>query len=265
MSNPVKHVDVRMSKPLAILGRGATLEQYAQYAHLFEKIYLVNPFTEEITKLGDKYFKGKQLVHVVSRGNDCRMRKEQYELFSEYIITGNITNVRARGLPGYAPTTAVGSINYVHFQPIPECMKDRGFPLVIWNDITAILHKMPDLSYEELIKQIEVDYSDVIAANLARATSTTRCWPTTGMFAIDLALMLEHPTVVYLFGFDFYQNTDLYFIGKKKSHQTKEAQELMEHYLRHLVREFHDATFRSVDQHSEITEPNWEILKPLEQ
>lgn len=241
-----------MSSPIAILGRGISLKRYAALAHLFEKVYLVNPFTREIEKLGVEHFEGKELVHVVSKGNDCRLRESQYALFPKVTVTANATK-------------NVFPVHYLNFQPSPDCMKDRGFPLVGWDDITAILSRLPDLTHEALILRLDEEYADVITVNNARATASIRCWPTTGLFAIDLALMAENPQVVYLFGFDCYsRGIDSYFIRKHKSHQTKNARDIMRYYLGHLVKEFTATLFYSADEQPDITEPNWAMIPTME-
>lgn len=257
-----------MSKPIAILGRGTSLRRYIRFAHLYDQIYLVNPFTAEIEKLGRKFFQGKEVVHVISHGNDCRLRKEQYELFSKFIITANMTKGTppAPAMKNFPATQSLGSVSYVHFQRMAESMRDRGFPLIGWHEIATILHTEGDgeshLTHDELLVQLETEFSDVISANNERATSSIRCWPTTGMFAIELALTTEKPEEIHLFGFDCFRNgSDSYFIGRRKSHQNKDAQKVMRYYLRHLVREFSATAFRSADDQPDIIESNWEMLQ----
>ena len=254
-----------MSK-IAVLGRGTSLRRYAQFSHLFEKVYLVNPFSAEIQKLGSQHFQGKELVHVVSRGNDCRLKQDQYKLFAKTTTTANITKgiQPPKAMPGGTPTQAIGSFRYINFQPMSEAMKKRGFPLVGWNDVTLVLKNMGEITGNQhvaIIGQLEAGFSDVIAANNDRATSTTRCWPTTGLFAIELALVHDAPEEIYLFGFDCFQNgTDSYFIKRQKSHQTKDAQVVMKYYLKHLVQEFAATQFYSADDQPHIAEANWRTI-----
>lgn len=235
---------------IAVLGRGKSLSMYPEYAHLFKKVYLVNPFTREIDALGPEHFKGKELVHVISKGKDCRLTKEQYELFPTTTVTGNMSRANVPW-------------RYLNFKPLPDYMKDRGFPLVGWDDVALVLRNMTQ-EYAEVIGQLEAGFSDVIAGNLKRAETAFRCWPTTGIFAIDLALMTDKPWQIFLFGFDCFQNgTDAYFIETKKSHQSPDALLVMKFYLRKLVREFATlTTFRSADDLPEMREEaNWRTLR----
>lgn len=256
-------------KPIAICGRGTSLRRYAQFSQLFDKIYLVNPFSAEIEKLGRQHFKGKELTHVVSRGNDCRLKLDHYALFNKITTTANITKgiTPPRALRGEVPTQRIGSFRYINFKSMPDAMKKRGFPLVGWEEVTSILQQTT--KHADVIKQLETQFAEVIDANIERAsssenTSTTRCWPTTGIFAIELALISDSPQEVYLFGFDCFQKgTDSYFIGRRKSHQPKSAQEVMKYYLKYLVHAFGATQFHSADEQPHITEPNWNIVPIL--
>lgn len=256
-----------MSKPIAVLGRGTSLGRYAQFYELFEKVYLVNPFSAEIQKLGRQFFQGKELVHVVSKGIDCRLKQDHYKLFAKTATAANITKgvVSPRAMMGETPTQKIGITRYANFLPLSDAMRERGFPLVGSDDIALILKTMvdkePHLTHPAVLRQLEAGFSDVIAGNNERATSTTRFWPTTGLFAIELALVTDAPDEIHLFGFDCYQNgTDAYFIGRHKSHQTADAQKVMKYYLRHLVQEFNATLFRSADEQPHIKEANWETI-----
>ncbi len=259
-----------MSKPIAVLGRGTSLGRYAQFSHLFDKIYLTNPFIGEIEKLGEEHFKGKELVHVVSKGNDCRLKQDQYALFSKITVTANIITCVERPVALFdgTPTQSIAGIRYINFQVMPEPMRERGFPLIGWDDVALILRNMGDLTgvtHEAIVRYVEAGFSDVIAANNERSETTTRCWPTTGMFAVELALVMDSPEKIHLFGFDCFQKgTDSYFIGRQKSRQTKDALEVMTYYLRHLVKEFTATTFHSAAAQPDITEPNWKVMPHLE-
>lgn len=255
-------------KPIAVCGRGISLRRYAQFSHLFDKVYLTDPFSAEIQKLGVQHFKGKELVHVVSKGNDCRLKQDQYALFAKASTVANITKAiqSPKAMPDGTPTQRIGSFRYINFKPMSESMRERGFPLVGWNDVTLVLRNAEAISdHAAILGQLEAGFSDVIAANNERATSTTRCWPTTGIFAIELALVDDSPEEIHLFGFDCFQNgTDSYFIGKRKSHQTRDAQEVMKYYLNHLVQDYAATEFHSADEQPNITEANWRIIPHLE-
>lgn len=239
-----------MSSPVAILGRGTSLERYPEFAHLFPKVYLVNPFAEEIDKLGPEHFKGKELVHVVSKCADCRLRPDQYELFANVTTTANTTKRDSLAFP----------VAYPNFQVMPAYMQDRGFPLVEWSSVVMITQGLPRLPRKAIIETLEEYLSESIASRSRTARVSTRCWPTTGIFAIDLALMTEKPTAAWLFGFDCFQRgMSSYFVANKKSHQSEFAQEVMKYYLRELVIEF-SATFRSADDVPGIREENWELI-----
>lgn len=237
---------------VAILGRGTSLERYPEFAHLLPKVYLVNPFAEEIDKLGPEHFKGKELVHVVSKCADCRLRPDQYELFTNIVTTANTTKRDRR---------IAFPVDYPNFQPMPACMQDRGFPLVEWSSVAMITQGLPRLPHKAVIETLEEHLFESIASRSRAARVSTRCWPTTGIFAIDLALMTEKPTVAWLFGFDCFQRgVSSYFVANKKSYQSEFAQEVMRYYLRKLVMEFSTITFRSADEQPSIKEENWELI-----
>jgi len=238
-----------MSDTIAVLGRGISLRKYRQHHSKFNKIYIVNPFIQEINAIGTECFQGKELVHVVSGGADCRLPQRQYNLFPKLTIIGNAIHKRA--FP----------IKYYKFQPLPEFMTKRGFPLVGCNSMVEVLNDQPDITHEALIQQLNTEHADAIATRNFNATASTRYWPTTGMFAIDLALMSENPENIHLFGFDCFTNgVDSYFIGKKSSHQNKYAQEIMRYYLKKLVMEFADTQFHSADELPGMQQPNWNVI-----
>lgn len=237
-----------MSKPIAVLGRGTSLTKYRQNYQKFEKIYIANPFTQEIHKVGTQCFEGKELVHVVSAGVDCRLPQRQYNLFSKLTITGNAMHKRAF------------SIKYYRFQPLPEFMTTRGFSLMGCEAIVAMLCDQPDITHEALIEQLDTKHADAIEKINAVARISKRYWPTTGMYAIDLALMSDTPKEIYLFGFDFFTNDESYFIGRRKSHQSQDAKDVMRYYLKKLVKEFPDTTFYSADDLPGMREPNWNVI-----
>jgi len=101
----------------------------------------------------------------------------------------------------------------------PACMRPRGYPPVGWNKI---------------LKE---------KFTAAHKSNNGNCWPTTGLFAIDLALMENHPCEIHLFGFDFYN--DKYLIKQNRPYQTQDNPKVkcMYKYLQKLVDEFKDTRF----------------------
>lgn len=114
---------------------------------------------------------------------------------------------------------------------------------------------------------LEEHLSESIRSRTYNAKLTKRCWPTTGLFAIDLALMTEKVAEVWLFGFDCFQRgLDSYFIERRRSYQSEVGLAVMKYYLRKLVKEFSAwqdeiyVRFRSADEQPSITEENWELI-----
>lgn len=201
------------SNRIAVLGRGKSLTRYPHFAHLFDKLVLVNPFSREIETLGTDHFKGKELIHVVSKGSDCRLSPSHYKLFSKVTTTAN----------GPLPLFPWRS-KYPGFKLFS--MLERGLPTSLsWEEIDWMLLRREPLPATE-----------------------KRKWPTTGVFAIDLILHCYHPMEIYLFGFDFYGNGfDSYFVEIRKSYQTPESASVMKLYMEYLVGEFPEIQFRTAD------------------
>lgn len=231
----------------AVLGRGPSLRDYPSHSDRFEKIYIVNPFAEEIDTLGLEHFAHKHVVHLVGKSAAAILTQTQYKSLASIQIRANRPADRTvRGYP-------------VRIQGIASYMSKRGFPSVSPHLLVQALE--PGLSWEEYVTKLESEFADEVAQwKEAHPTTTGRYWPTTGMFAIDSALNEMVPDQMYLFGFELYSTgKDRYFIRSQNSCQPLYAVKLMKFYLEHLVKEFRTTQFFSAAQ-IEIDAPNWTVL-----
>lgn len=221
---------------VAVLGRGKSLVEYPKYSHLFDKIVLVNPFSREIDSLGEEHFSGK-LLHVICKALDCRLTDAHYRLFSEVVTTAN----------GKLPPSPWQS-KYPNFQLFD--MTEHGFPNSDELDM-LLIHAFLD-------EGIELDR---ILEKFPK--SKKRWWPTTGIFAIDLALELYYPQDVFLFGFDCYDDGfDSYMVGQHNSHQTPRTRRLMKLYLDRLVRHHPETVFWTANPTAlDEKRANWKAVK----
>ncbi len=206
---------------IAVLGRGMSLQVYRDYSHLFKKVYLVNGFDKDIKEAGLAHFKGKTITHVASRKGPTWLSKRVYKRFK---ITRVVTNA-------FKTNLITNRKNFFRTpQTIPKCMCERGYRPVGWKKI------------------IKDDFTGKLVSD------NKRCWPTTGLLAIDLALTENKPAELWLFGFDFY--TTPYLSGQKITKKTPEKLEMMKLHLGRLVWEYENTQFHCASKFK-VPAPNW--------
>lgn len=212
-----------MASRIAVLGRGLSLQIYRDYAHLFSKIYIVNNFKGDINEIGAQHLVGKEIIHVASRKGPNYLTKHQYKRLGVRRIQSNAFKaslVENRKLSPKSVST------------MPSYMKDRGYEPYGW---------------EKILK----------GEKGKKKSPNWRAWPTTGLLAIDLALVENKPDEIYLFGFDFYKKP--YLDGHTKD-QSEAKSQAMQMHLEKLVAEFHGTQFKCASD-VQVDASNWENIK----
>jgi len=196
-------------KRIAVLGRGQSLSIYRDYAKLFKKIYIVGNFNKEIYDVGIGSFRGKEIVHVAARKGKTSLKKKLYkELKIKRVQSCAFKTKLIENKDDFG----------VKLQTMPEYMKTRGYPPVGWDNIMSENYDAPLRSPNK------------------------RCWPTSGLTAIDLALVENNPDEIYLFGFDFYQKP--YLSSNQTCKKEPAKVEMMHIHLQKLINEYDKTKFK---------------------
>ena len=211
-----------MADKIAVLGRGQSLGIYRDYAKLFDKIYIVNNFNKEVYDVGIGSFRKKEVVHVAARKGKNALTKGLYRELK-------IKRVQSGAFKTRLITNAADF--HVKPQTMPEYMHERGYSPVGWDNVMADNHDVPLRSPNK------------------------RCWPTTGLTAIDLALVENKPKEIYLFGFDFYKKP--YLCSKQTCDKEEAKVKMMYIHLQKLVDEFKGTQFKCASE-LDIKGDNWE-------
>jgi hypothetical protein len=203
---------------LAILGRGRSVLGYAEHSAKFPRIYIVNTFNDEIQAIGKEHFAGKGLVHVQGPGFDHTLN--EYDIFSSVDIRKNNSSMTTYMMQrGYIATTT-------------------------WEEILEKSEE--ELDHEQLIMRLNEDHEEqLVEWKKQRPYISGRTWPTTGLFAIEFALVVERPEELYLFGFDFYESD---YVAKpvKLYKNTPTIVAMMKYHLEQLIDEFTNTHFHII-------------------
>ena len=193
-----------------VLGRGKSLARLFRWPWVArqEPVYLVNNMDEEIGPRGC----GRCITHVTGRKGATVMRSKTYKRLGIKRVVVNakdrehICNIkRYRGCD-------------VEIESRPMYMDGRGYK--------------------------SGDWKRILKGKSGGVTSDNgQCWPTTGLFAIELALVETSPKEMRLFGFDFY--TQDYLIKPNRKYQTQKNPKvkMMFVHMQKLVNEFKDTQF----------------------
>lgn len=233
-----------MEGSIAVLGRGDSLRRYRKYSHLFDKIYIAGRFRKEVRKLGIKHLKGKKIIHVVARGElpferlqykslNILYSQTQFHSFDQYVSS------KGRDCRRLFPSS-------MKFKLLPENMRNRGYP-VLWPEV-IVKHKDEFKDYKKLCRFLEETYKEKIMYRQARH-KRIRLWPTLGIFALDLALCVEKPKKIFMFGIDFFDKLTYCKYGEAdyantntKVHKNGMV-DLMKYHVEQLIEEFPDIKF----------------------
>jgi len=185
--------------------------------------------SEEVAFLHMDATLADEIIHVTGRKGATVMTTEIYErLFLTKVVVNAKTPKHICNIKRYR--TFVGNLCVR-----PDVMQNRGYsPLGNWK---KILRGESGKSHG----------------------SNGRCWPTTGLFAIDMALVETRPENIYLYGFDCYREN--YLVKRNRPYQTqKDAKvKMMYVHLKKLVEEFPDTQFHCASR-LEIEAPNWKEI-----
>ena len=220
-------------KKVAVLGRGASLLEYAKHYTEFDTLYIVNDFMQEIEMLGLHKFLGKHITHVVGRTPQNSMHRQYYEKLGIDTIQANCLLMK----------------NFIHEKefaikvlPLPKCMEGRGYPTLPWDVIHEAISCEAFFEHDEMIDILQHQHRKQICG-IRRELVPIRAWPTTGLLAIDLALTENALDEIHLFGFDFYEKD--YLVKKKAAYQNSEwvKVKMMKYHLKHLEEEYKNVRF----------------------
>lgn len=200
---------------VAVFGRGKSLENVLKFYNyaILDRLYLVNDMSKELPELPTPSIH-TEVIHVAGRKTATIMEQYAYKIahVNRVVINaidrGHICNIKRH----------VNIPENVRVETRPECMMDRGYEPVGWGKILK-------------------NKSAAIKSDNGRA------WPTTGLFAIDLALTENNPETIDLVGFDFY--TKPYFIKRNRPSQTQSNPKIkmMYKHLQQLVYEYRGTEF----------------------
>ena len=242
---------------IGVLGRGPSLKRYKKYHHLMDKIYIVGNFKKEIKALGKEYFVGKDIVQVVGRGHLGLSEKmyKKLNINSVQTICHKLSHFVSGG----------GKKFKKHFPPkielktVPKCMVDRGYPPLPLEILNKNLSKFDN--YKDMCNFLEKKYAN---KKELWATRRVRYWPQTGSYAIDLALTVNNPDEIYLFGIDRYQDPDLYFTSYKGDFEETRHTMNTDFCLYHigsLAKEYPKTKFHSGSKYLKFDYSNWDNVK----
>ena len=188
---------------ICVLGRGKSVGKYYPMRS-WEKMYFVNNMVEEMK--GVVVPDGVEMIHVAGRKGATAMNRVQFDR----VVINAIDKKHHCNIKRYKD---------VECEYRPNYMDVRGYPSVGWKKI------------------VKGKFDAALKSN------NGNCWPTTGLFAIDLACMENHPCDMYLYGFDFYKEP--YLIKPNRSYQTQKNPKIkmMYVYMQKLVTEFQDVEF----------------------
>jgi len=244
-----------MPKRIAVLCRGKSLGEYRNYSHLFEKIYIVARFYKEIKKLGIKHFEDKKIIHVVARTSQP-LRYGFYDKLNIPYVQTFCHSLEKEFKSSYGKSHIDKYPKGLPIRIVPPCMRKRGLEPLSAEIIEEYCHDFK--SYKKLNAFLKKNKAREISLTKRR----TRYWPTTGVFALDLALTENKPKEIYLFGLDMY--AALTYI----QYSQQEFRTLMDdnitrlgvYYIKQLVEEYKNVKFYSSSKVLKFDLPNWNLF-----
>jgi len=246
---------------IAVLGRGESLNRYKGMSHLFNKIYICGRFHKEIKKIGVKYFKDKEIIHVTCRGGPP-LRNDYYDKLNVKHIQTATHSIKKEFCTRNGKQHSKKFPKDMELKIVPICMADRGYPPLPCDVIEKFCNKFDN--YKDLCIFLENKMPKEIKKS-GKDSRRTRYWPTTGIFATDLALN-ENNENIYLFGLDLYTNLSfaMYKTIGDEFHTAIETSRtrLAFYHLIQMVKEFSTIEFYSVSQSKKFkfNYDNWHLI-----
>lgn len=216
-----RYCDLPQNDRIAIIGGGADAGRYVEDHERFYRVYAVNARPRIMfDEWPQECLQDKEIIHVVQEIKAAPLSDEQYRKFNIKKIQSTAFWLSAFRKQGWYP-----------FEPClaPPWMADRGYDQVSWNKILAG------------------------KPGGKKITTNLKWWPTTGMFALDFALLYDMPKEVWLYGYNFYK-TGWYGGKTKKFNDTLVAVSKM--HITKLVMEFKNVTFYCASDFK-VDAPNW--------
>lgn len=203
---------------IAVLGRGKSLKRYKALG--YDKLYLVNDMTEEVKRIRLTLFDAKEIIHVCGRKGATVMTGDTYHNLGINRIV-------------------VNAISLNHIENIKRHKQNHKLNLEIRSAAMA-KRGYPPIGWSKLLRGVK---------SAAKKSTNGNCWPTTGLFAIDLALTENLPEEIHLWGFDFYKRA--YMVKPNRSYQTQRNPKVKMMYkcLGELIYEYNGVDFHC---HSDI-------------
>ena len=249
---------------VAVLGRGASLKKFARDSYLFDILYMVGTFHKEIKKIGRKHFEDKKIIQLVGRSdlgwkNNVEQGLNIIKVQTMYYAYQLAPKKRGKGLLQRYKKFPI------HF--LPEYMKDRGLPVLSKEILEKNSGKYTD--YKEMSKKLEEKFKSKIKKNQI-SDRRNRYWPTTGAFAVDMCLMEQQPTDLYLYGIDAcytvsfarykWEDAKYDWATRKKNRPFNVKEKLIIYYISELVREFPQVQFYSASNVMNFDYSNWHLI-----
>ncbi len=240
-------------KRVAILGRGKTLSKFKKFSHLFDTVYVVGTMHKEIQKIGLRHFEGKKIIHVAGRsdwewrnGLDTKLNiiKTQTLYYSHQL------KKKKKGKKSF-----IERFKHLNISFLPDCMIDRGYPMAPREKIDKYSKKYDD--YKELCGFLDKKFKREIEEEI-EMSSRSRYWPTSGIFAIDLALVENDLEEIYIFGVDCYLTgsyCEYNWEGTSRDHSI--VKKIMLYHMGQIVKEFSSTKFYSSCEQINFNSANW--------
>jgi hypothetical protein len=210
---------------IAVIGRGETLIKFNQVEKDFDRIFIVNHFSEEMDLLGDLVFKNSEIIHVVGRGPNNMPINNYKRLNIRYVQANQFSITDFNGQEKNYP---------IEVKTLSNSMRDRGLP------------EGYDFSIGE-----NIEYDALLKGG-------KRSWPTTGVMAIDLAID-QGANEIWLFGIDCYRKD--YAVKKNNKYQNSNwgKSKAMIWYIGYIVKSNPNIRFHTSSDIS-YKYSNWEKI-----
>ena len=249
-------------KNIAVLGRGKSLKRYKKFSSLFDKIYICGRFHKEIKKIGENHFKDKEIIHVAAR-TSSPLRNNYYNKLNVKHVQTACHSIEKEFCTSNGKQLKNKYPKDIKLEVVPECMKKRGYPPLSCDIIENFCNKFDN--YKKLCIFLEKKMIDKIKES-GKDSRRTRYWPTTGVFAVDLALSENNIDKIYLFGVDLYTTITLViykticdeFLTPIETQRTR----LAFYHITQLVKEFPFVEFYSVSisKKFDFGFENWNLI-----
>lgn len=247
---------------IALLCRGMSLKRYKDMSHMFSKVYLCGRFYKEIRKIGKEHFVGKEIIHVVGRGQS-QLRNNYYKKLKVKYVQTTSHSIKKQFCKDDGRSHRDKYPMGIEVRKVPTSLKGRGFPPLSFEVLNRYAGGFND--YKDMCSFLEQSMPKEIK-KVAIETRRTRFWPTTGLFGLDLVLNTNDIDKIYIFGLDLY--TTLTYARYKSMAEEftttirSDRTELCFYHLKQLIKEFPLVEFCSAAYTNEFkfNFSNWRLI-----